>query len=124
MIKSIAGGQGISVTNTGISWPFFQTYNNNPLTGTVRYDGQTQNLMVYDGISWHVLTTPYPLIELSPDVHELLQWAKQKRDQEYNLRELVNKYPTLEDAKKQLDKAKEQFQILAIMLENKTNGTS
>jgi len=50
--------------------------------------------------------------------------GKQKRDQEYKLKELVNQYPTLEDAKKQLDKAKEQFDILAIMLENKNNGTS
>lgn len=124
MIKSITGGQGVTVSNSSPSWPYFQTYNNNPLAGTIRYDGTTQNFMVYDGSTWQTLPTLYPLIELSPDVHELLQWAKQKRDQEYNLKELVNKYPTLEDAKKQLDKAKEQFDILATMLENKTNGTS
>lgn len=123
MIKSITGGQGITVTNSPLQWPYFQ-HNNNSVAGTIKYDGQTQNFLVYDGVSWQTLHASFPLVELSPDVHELLQWAKQKRDQEYKIKDIIRKYPMLEDAKQQLDKAKEQFDILAIMLENKANGTS
>jgi len=75
MIKNITGGQGVTVSNSSTSWPYFQNHNNNPLTGTIKYDGQTQNIMVYDGSTWQTLPSSYPLIQLSPDVHELLQWA-------------------------------------------------
>lgn len=112
MIKNITGGQGVSVSNSSISWPYFQNYTNSSLAGTVKYDGTSQNFMVYDGSMWHSLSASYPLVQLSPDVHELLQWAKEKRDQEYKLRELVDKYPQLGVAKEQLDRVKEQFEVL------------
>lgn len=118
MIKNIAAGQGLTVSNVGTSWPYFSSYagNNNPSTGIVRYDGQTQALQVHDGSMWHNLPTSTPLVELSYDVHELLKWAKKKRDEEYNLKELVEKHPTLEAAKQQLDKAKEQMDILVALV--------
>ena len=118
MIKAITGGQGITVSNSSTSWPYFQNYNNNSVSGTVKYDGQTQSFMVYDGTMWQSLPSSYPLIEMSPDVHELLQWAKQKRDQEYKIKDLMLQYPTLADAKNQLDKAKEQFDILVALVNN------
>lgn len=118
MIKSIAGGQGVVVSNSTSSWPYFQNYNNNSVVGTIRYDGSTQNIQVYDGNIWHTLSNLFPMIELSPDIHELLQWTKAQRDRDFKIKELALKNTSVADAKKQLDMAKEQLDILVALSDN------
>lgn len=123
MIKSIAGGQGVAVSNASSNWPFFQNHTNNSLAGSVRYDGNTQNFQVFDGAHWITISTMYPMIELTPDVHELLQWAKKKRDQEYKLNDLIRQYPLLRSSKDKLDLAKEQLDILLALVQNHSTTT-
>ena len=119
MIKSIAAGQGLSVSNSTGSWPYFNNYNNsNSLAGTIKYDGQTQNIMVYDGTQWLNVPSNYPMIELSPDVHELLQWVKQKRDHDHKIKELAMKNDSVADALRQINMAKEQLDILVALSDN------
>lgn len=118
MIKSIAAGQGVTVSNATSSWPYFNNYNNNSLVGTVKYDGQTQNIMVYDGTQWLTVPSYYPMVELSPDVHELLQWVKQKRDYDYKIKELAMKNNSVADALHQMNVAKEQLDMLVALSDN------
>jgi hypothetical protein len=121
MIKTIAAGQGLTVSGN-MSWPYIYN-NNNPIVGSMRYDGQTQSIMVFDGSSWIQFNTSYPLIELSPDVHELLMWVKQKRDREESIKELALSNSSIADASRKLNLAKEQLDILVALTDNdKNNG--
>lgn len=116
MIKGIAGGQGIQVNGAHTNFPFFNT--NITGSGLVRYNGNNQTFEVYDGYNWQTVGSIYPTIELSSDIHDLLKWAKQKRDEEFRISELVEKYPMLDDAKKELDKSKSQFEMLVTLVKN------
>jgi hypothetical protein len=118
MIKSIAGGQGIEVSNSGVSHPYFNM--STPSAGLVRYNGNNQNFEVYDGNQWMTIQPCFPLIQLTRDVHELLQWARERRDAEYRIKELVEKHPVLLDAKQQLDVATSQFEMLVNLVKNHT----
>jgi hypothetical protein len=121
VIKNISAGQGLTVTGN-MSWPYIYN-NNNPEVGSMRYDGQTRNIMVFDGNNWIQLSTSYPLIEISPDVHELLMWVKQKRDREERIKELANSNSSIADANRKLNLAKEQLDILVALTDNhKNNG--
>lgn len=121
MIQGITGGQGIIISGSNGNGPYVDL--SRPSAGMLRYGGI--NFEVYDGSTWQTISHGYPMVELTPDVHELLQWAKIKRDEEYTLRELVNKYPVLSDSHDQLLKAKEQFKMLSILVQNqeKHNAT-
>jgi hypothetical protein len=116
MIKNIVGGQGIIVSGSYTSQPYINM--SNPSAGMVRYNGS--NFEVYDGGSWMTLHSSYPVIELSPDIHELLQWAKLKRDYEFKIKTMIDQHPELEDAGRNLKKAQEQFDLLLALAQDYT----
>lgn len=121
MIKSINGGNGLQITNNYNTWPTF--YNNpqstgNTLIGQVRYNGSSQNLEVYDGNSWLIMTSAYPTIELSPEVQSVVNWARMKMAEEYRIKELAAKHPTVADALKAVELAEEQVKVVAALVDN------
>jgi ribosomal protein S10 len=117
MIKTITPGTGINVHNNS-SWPsFYNTTSNNSLVGQIRYNGQNQNMEVYDGNSWMLLTSGYPTIELAPHVQEVVAWAQVKMAEEKRLRELADQHPSVADALAALDRAQEQVQVVAALVQ-------
>lgn len=116
MIKSIQGGPGIIVNNTGYSWPSFSNYSNNSIVGSMRYNGTTQKMEVYDGQSWLMIDISYPTVELSPTVRHTLDWAEKKMREEEELAKLCQEHPGLQEAY-------ERLQIMkALTLEEKKNA--
>lgn len=115
MIKSITSGNGIQINGGNYSnWPTF--YNTpqstgNTAIGQVRYNGSSQNLEVYDGNSWLIMTSAYPTIELSPDVQSVLNWARMKMAEEHRIKELAAKHPTVADALLARDRAEDAVKI-------------
>ena len=121
MIKSINGGNGLQITNNYNTWPTF--YNNpqstgNTLIGQVRYNGSSQNLEVSDGNSWLIMTSAYPTVELSGEVQSILNWARMKMAEEYRIKELAAKHPTVADALKAVELAEEQVKVVAALVDN------
>lgn len=114
MIKGIAGGQGIVVSGGSLSQPYIDSTRSS--AGMVRYI--SNNLEVYDGSTWQIIGSSYSMIELTPDVHELLQWAKAKRDEEYRIKELVRENPTLAAAQEAVQTAQSKFDMLAVLLKD------
>jgi len=114
MITGIAGGQGIAVTSGNLSAPYIDS--SRPSAGMMRYIGS--NIEVYDGSGWIILSNSYPTIQLTPDVHELLQWAKQKRDEEYRIKELIREHPTLAAALEIVKDAQSKFDMLAVLVQD------
>lgn len=120
MIKSITAGQGLQINNSYNSWPTFYNSvntNGNTLVGQVRYNGSTQNLEVYDGSSWLVMSTAHPSIELSPHVQSIISWASVKMAEEARIKELADKHPTVADALKAVERAEEQVKIAAALVD-------
>ena len=120
MIKGINTGTGLQVNNGYTSWPNF--YNNaatsgNTLVGQLRYNGSSQNLEVYDGVSWLIMQSTYPTVELAPHVQAVVAWAQTKMAEESRLKELAARHPTLADALEAVKRAEEQVQIVAALVE-------
>ena len=99
MIKGITGNYGINVVNQ-TSVPYVNM--NNVSAGIVRYNGNTQNVEVYDGNSWLTLSTNYPTISLDSNVIAVVEWARRKRDEEEELLRLCKEHPGLQEAYERL----------------------
>jgi len=113
MIKSITGGSGITVmggmpTTTYIS-PGAQS------AGMLRYNPNSSNIEVYDGLAWLTLSIGYTNIELSADVQAVLHWAREKMNREKTLRELADRSPAVADAMAAVEHAQEQLDIVATL---------
>lgn len=120
MIKGITAGTGLQVNSGYTSWPNF--YNNaatsgNTLVGQLRYNGNSQNLEVYDGVSWLIMQSTYPTVELAPHVQAVVAWAQTKMAEESRLRDLAAKHPAVADAVDALAKAEEQVRIVAALVD-------
>ena len=121
MIKSISAGPGLQVNNAHMTWPAFYnttSASNNTLIGQVRYNGSSQNLEVYDGNSWLIISSAYPNIELSPHVQAVVNWAQTKMAEESRLKELAAKHPTVADALEAVKRAEEQVKVVAALVDN------
>ena len=119
MIKNITPGTGITVNNNYSTWPSFYNSpaNGNSLVGQLRYNGSSQNLEVYDGNSWLMMTSSYPTVELAPHVQAVVTWAQIKMAEESRLKELAAKHPTVADALDAVTKAEEQLRIVTALVD-------
>lgn len=111
MIKGIYSGNGITVS--GITSPPYINMSN-PSSGMMRYNGNTQSVEVYDGMSWFSMSSA-PQVELDHRVREIVTWAEKKMLEERELMSRIEKHPGLRDAY-------EKFKIMdALTLEEKNN---
>lgn len=120
MIKNITPGTGITINNGHMSWPsFYNSSSSNSLVGQMRYNGSNQNIEVYDGNSWLMMSSAYPTIELAPHVQAVVTWAQTKMAEESRLRELAAKHPSVADALQAVAHAEEQVRIVAALADVK-----
>jgi hypothetical protein len=106
MIKGLMGTRGVVVDGGNTSVPYVNTNTNNPMQGMIRISGS--DMQVFDGNNWMTLSTSYATVRLENDTEELLNWARQKRQEEVNLRMRMAEHPGLEQAY-------EQFRIMDIL---------
>lgn len=114
MIKGISSGAGLVVSGGSFSMPYVNM--SNPSAGMVRYNGN--NLEVYDGNSWMVMSSSYAQIELTPEVQSILNWARMKMAEEARIQALAAKHPTVADALKAVEQAEEQVRVVAALVDN------
>lgn len=76
---------------------------NNVSAGMVRYNGLTKNFEVYDGITWITVPTSVASVGLTDEAVSLLEWAREKRNEEARLKALADKHPGIKDLKEKLD---------------------
>jgi len=123
MIKNIMGGNGIKVVGNTSSFPYINM--SSPSSGMVRYNGNTQNLEIYDGTVWLATPGSYPTIELTSEVRELLEWARKKQHEELHLQELTKTNPAIDDLVKQIEEKQEQIKIVQSLIKEEVKvGTS
>jgi hypothetical protein len=97
MIKNITGSKYITVSNNYASDPYISP--GSVGAGMMRWNPNMNCIEVNDGNTWKTMAASYPTISLSPEVEQLLDWARQKQAEEQQLDELCKKYPGLERAR-------------------------
>lgn len=64
--------------------------------GLLRYNSNTNNIEVYNGLAWFGIDTNAS-IDLSSDAKETLTWAYNKMREDRQLKEMMERHPGLKD---------------------------
>lgn len=72
-------------------------------TGIIRWNGSAQRKEVMSGDTWIPLQDAIGNIMLSPDVLDVVAWAKKKMIEEAELVKLCAEHPGLKDVKEKFD---------------------
>lgn len=111
-------GSGINVQGGHTSFPYIPQNSNNPIQGMIRVNGQ--DLQVFDGSAWVMLSTSYSTVELNGDTQAIIQWAREQRDKQWKREQLIKDNPALQKAMEAIEKAEANFDLLAKFVENDT----
>lgn len=115
MIRSITTGPGLTVSGGSPPATYINNYSGMPGVGNMRYNPSSNNIEVFDGMNWQAMQSSYASIDLDAEVRSLLDWARARRNREYEMERLARDYPALADAKAAVDQAQEQLEVLAAL---------
>jgi hypothetical protein len=79
--------------------------------GMLRWNSNTSCMEVSDGTGWQTLSMAYVSVSLTPEAESLLDWARQKRDEDLKLVAMMEQYPAL-------TKAKENFELVLNLIKD------
>jgi hypothetical protein len=114
MIKDVTGsGPFIQVMGGGGYTPYINM--SNPSAGMTRFNGNTNNLEVYDGSAWMTISSNVATVSLNNDAVRAITWANDKMNQEIALEALAKEHPAVNLALDNLKKAKTQLDAIIIL---------
>ena len=118
MIKSIhSNSPFITVSGGNPGSTYIGNYSNNaPGVGNMRYNPNSQNIEVYDGSTWIILSAHHANINLSDEAVSLLEWARKKRNEELELERLAQTSPAIKDLITQIEEKEEQIRVVQTLL--------
>jgi hypothetical protein len=85
----------------------------NPSAGMVRFDGT--NLQVYDGNGWMTITGSSASVGMNPVAEEAIDWVRRQMEEEEKLIELAKTSKSVTIALENLNKAKAELKLIAIL---------
>ena len=113
MIKGITqSGRYITVTNGNAS-TYVNSYSGQQGVGNIRFNTSNQSMEVFDGSNWIMLNMDYASVGLNGEAESLLDWARQKRDEELAWQSLASENQAVKIALENLEQAKQQLNITA-----------
>ena len=122
MIKSIhSSSPFLTVSGGNPGSTYIGNYSNAPGVGNMRYNPSNQNIEVYDGSTWIILSAHHTNINLSDEAVSLLQWARQKRDEELDLTRLAQTSPAIKDLVNQIKDKEEQIKMVITLIKSSGN---
>ena len=114
MIANIYGGSNyLTVTSNSGSRPYINT--SQPMTGMVRFNGNSSGMEVYDGNGWQAVCNGSAHVDLSYEAQEILNWARNKMADEKAYKELAEKSNAVKIALDNLAEAERQLIITATL---------
>ena len=117
MIKSIhSSSPFLTVSGGNPGSTYIGNYSNAPGVGNMRYNPSNQNIEVYDGSTWIILSAHHTNINLSDDAVSLLEWARKKRNEELELERLAQTSPAIKDLITQIEEKEEQIRVVQTLL--------
>ena len=117
MIKSIhSSSPFLTVSGGNPGSTYIGNYSNSPGVGNMRYNPSNQNIEVYDGSTWIILSAHHANINLSDEADSLLEWARKKRNEELEREQLAETSPAIKDLVNQIKDKEEQIKIVQTLL--------
>ena len=117
MIKSIhSSSPFLTVSGGNPGSTYIGNYSNAPGVGNMRYNPSSQNIEVYDGSTWIILSAHHANINLSDEAVSLLQWAKKKMLKEAERNQLAETNPAIKDLISQIQQKEEQINMIQTLL--------
>jgi hypothetical protein len=124
MIKNItASGRYVQVSGGG-SGTYVNGYSGLQGVGNMRYNTSNQCMEVFDGNHWVTIAMGYASVGLNGEAESLLDWARQKRDEELAWQSLAKDNQAVKIALDNLEKAKQQLDITAKLAREYDTTTS
>ena len=119
MIKSIhSSSPFLTVSGGNPGSTYIGNYSNAPGVGNMRYNPSNQNIEVYDGSTWIILSAHHTNINLSDDAVSLLEWARKKRDEDLERERLVQTNPVIKDLVNQIKDKEEQIKMVITLIKS------
>jgi hypothetical protein len=113
MIKGITESGRYTIVSNGDASTYVNSYSGQQGVGNMRFNTSTQNMEVFDGNNWVMLGMGYASVGLTPDAESLLDWARNKRDEEMAWKSLAEKNQAVKIALEKVEEAKRQLDITA-----------
>ena len=114
-VRTVLGGVGVNVSGgTMNSAPYINM--NSPSAGLMRYNGNGNNVEVYDGTTWHIMYSSQVQISLDNDTYDLLSWARKKRDEERELERQAADNPTIKDLANKVKLYQDQIKMVQTLM--------
>jgi hypothetical protein len=113
MIKSISATGRYFTTSGSNASTYVNGHSGAQGVGNMRYNTTNQNLEVFDGNNWIMMNMDYASAGLTPEAESLLDWAKQKRNEELAWESLAEDNQAVKIALENLNKARQQLDITA-----------
>lgn len=111
MIKGIvSNSQFITVSNGSPMTPYISPGAEG--AGQMRYNTRSNNMEVWDGVTWKELSMAYTSVDLNYEAQELLKWARETRNKELAREARIRSNPALRKAYEAIQRAEENFDIL------------
>ena len=111
MIKSItSSSQYLTVQGGNPMSPYFSPGAQG--AGQMRYNTSSNNMEVWDGVTWKELGMSYASVDLTQETQSLLQWARETRNREISRESRIRSNPALRKAYEAIQRAEENFNIL------------
>ena len=111
MIKSITKSSPyITVTGGNPMNPYFSPGAQG--AGQMRFNTSSNNIEVWDGVTWKELGMSYVNVDISGETQELLKWARETKNRELSRESRVRSNPALRKAYEAIQRAEANFDIL------------
>jgi len=126
MIRGINGQGRYTIVTSGSPGPTYVNGSSGSQgVGNMRFNTSNQSFEVYDGYNWIMLNSSYTSVGLTSEAEALLDWAKQKRDEEMALNVLAATNPTIADLLEQKNNLDHKIKVVQILLKDEVKvGTN
>jgi hypothetical protein len=86
-----------------------------PSSGMLRFNGDTRNMEVYDGMSWRPMMGTSASVSLNGSAEAAIDWAIKKMQEEREWEELAKNNSSVKIALDNVEQAKQQLRITATL---------
>lgn len=116
MIDYIVGGEYLNVTSHKGAMPYINMSSQQPMIGAMSFDANSQNMKVYDGMSWQTLGGGNATVNLNANAISILKWAEKKMREEMERDLLAVSNPAVKDLIKQIEEKEDQIKVIQTLL--------
>lgn len=112
-----SSGRYLQVTGGSATTYVNKNYGSNSfMTGDMRYDLDSQCIKVFDGSSWVSMVGSMATVELTYEAESLLNWARDKKNEEMLLEKQAQENPAIRDLVEQIKLKQDQIKMVQVLI--------